>query len=210
MKWASILPRSVAFMCVKFLDGHQQGSSSRPVWQFIDHLESNVPLLRRRSSVDEALEVHFLNDHLVQGQAVFVGKHGLSEVGVGVVGNGVVVDKGNRDFTLIPLGDVHAPANTPADVDNVPLGLGRMVFVGRVGTRFHTLPNTDGTFLDKVFVAAGCLHQVRHQGVDFVLDHGVKRLLCLSSLESPSSKRKKGDPLEIRESPSLLGLGCGC
>ena len=31
----------------------------------------------------------------------------------------------------------------------------------------------------------------------------------LSWLESPSSKRKKGDTLEIRESPFLLGLGCG-
>jgi hypothetical protein len=184
------------------------------VWQFIDHFVSDVVGLGCRERIDEALEVHFLNDHLVQGQTVFVGKHGLGKVGFGVVGYGVVVDKGNRELPGILLGYVHASADTPADVDDAPLGLGRMVFIGCVWLLLHALPDADNIFLDKVFVPSCRFHQVWHQGVEFVLDHGVKRLMCCHCLGllPPNAKRAPPPPPppEFGESPSLLGFSCGC
>jgi len=120
------LPAKCRLHGVESLDGHRQGSGSRAVWRFIDHLVSDVPLLRRRQQVDEPLEVDFPDDHLVQWQAVSVGKHGLAMVGVGVIGDGVVLDKCNRELPGILLGDVHAPADTPGDVADAPSGLGRI------------------------------------------------------------------------------------
>jgi hypothetical protein len=54
-----------------------KAAAAGAVHQFIDHFVPDVPLLRRGESGDEPLEVHFPDDHLVQGQAVFIGKHCL-------------------------------------------------------------------------------------------------------------------------------------
>lgn len=51
---------------LEFLDRHGQGIGHQAVRQFVDHLVADVSLLGRRQSVDEALVVHFPNDHLIQ------------------------------------------------------------------------------------------------------------------------------------------------
>ena len=71
------LPSKRRLHGVEFLHRHGQSSGGSAVWQFIDHLVSDVVGLSCRQRIDEALEVHFSDDHLVQGQPIFIGKHGL-------------------------------------------------------------------------------------------------------------------------------------
>jgi len=124
----------------------------------------------------------------------FIFSSGVETLDIGAFRDGVVVDYGDRELPGILLGNVHAPANTPGDADDAPLGLGRVELVGSVWLLLHTLPDADGALLDKVFIPSGCLHEIGHQGIDFVLDHGVKRLLCCHCWNLLPQNAKRATP----------------
>ena len=62
------------------------------------------------------------------------------------------------------------------------------------GCSFMLILDADGTFLDKVFISSGCLHQVWHQVVELVLEHGVERLLCCHCANLLPQNAKKATP----------------